>query len=144
MVRRSDNYHWEGVEVLPYKEDSNIFKSVTRQVLSHGGHDLPVELRYFEVGPAGHSTLERHQHAHLVVIARGSGQVMVGDEVTSIGLNDVVEVPPMTWHQFRAGNDEPLGFLCVVSAQRDKAQRPDPSQVEELQANPVVGSFIRV
>lgn len=143
-VRRQSGFRWEGVDLLPYKEDGNIFKSVTRQVMFHGGHDLPVELRYFEVGIDGHSTLERHEHAHLVVINRGSGKVMVADRVYDVGLNDVVHIPPMTWHQFRATNGEELGFLCVVSNERDRPQRPKPDEVEELSKLPEVGEFIRV
>ncbi len=145
MVRQhSGNYRWEGVDLLPYKEDGTIFKSVTRQVLFHGGHDLPVELRYFEVGEGGHSTLERHQHAHVVTIIRGSGEVLVGEETTQIGLNDVVQIPPMTWHQFRANQGEPLGFLCIVSVERDRPQRPGPEEQEELRKSEKVAAFIRV
>ncbi|MBS1707500.1 MAG: cupin domain-containing protein [Armatimonadetes bacterium] len=116
---------WEGVDVHPYKEDGGThFKSITRQTLFGGAHDLGVELRYFEIGEGGHSTLERHEHAHLVVINEGCGEVMVGDKISQVGLHDVVHVPPMTWHQFRATQGQPLGFLCVVSALRDRPQRP--------------------
>ena len=143
VVRQRD-FRWEGVDLLPYKEDGTIFRDVTRQVMFHGGHDLPVELRYFEVGTDGHSTLERHVHAHLVIINRGSGKVMVADKVYEVGINDVVHIPPMTWHQFRATNGEPLGFLCVVSCERDRPQRPTPDEVEELSQVPEVRDFIRV
>lgn len=143
VVSHSD-FRWDGVDLLPYKEDGTIFKDVTRQVLFPGGHDLAVELRYFEVGVDGHSTLERHEHAHLVVVNRGSGKVMVEDKVYEVGLNDVVHIPPMTWHQFRATNGEPLGFLCVVSTERDRPQRPGPEEVEEISKVPVVRDFIRV
>ena len=139
----SGGFTWEGVDVLHYEEDGTIFKSVTRQVLFQGGHDLPVELRYFEVGAEGHSTLERHQHAHVVTIIRGSGQVLVGDTVAEIGLHDVVQIPPMTWHQFRANRGEELGFLCVVSQVRDRPQRPGDVELEELRKNETVGAFIR-
>ena len=139
-----EGHRWEGVEVLPYKEDGTIFRSVTRQVLFHGAHDLPVELRYFEVGVDGHSTLERHEHAHLVIINRGSGTALVGDQIRPVRFNDVVHIPPMTWHQFRATNGEPMGFLCVVSAERDRPQRPDSDQLEALRQNAKVAEFIRV
>ena len=138
------DYRWDGINLLPYKEDGTLFKDVTRQILFPGGHDLPVELRYFEVGIDGHSTLERHEHAHLVVVNRGSGKVMVGDRVYDVGLNDVVQIPPMTWHQFRATNGEPLGFLCVVSTQRDRPQRPNPEDVIQIATSPEVREFIRV
>ncbi len=144
FLKSQDEFRWEGVDVLPYKEDGTIFKSVTRQVLFHGIENLPVELRYFEVGVDGHSTLERHEHAHLVVINRGSGRVLVGDKISEVGINDVVHIPPMTWHQFRATNGEPLGFLCVVAVDRDRPQRPDAEQVAELGQNKGVGEFIRV
>jgi hypothetical protein len=49
----------------------------------------------------------------------------------------------MTWHQFRATNDEALGFLCVVSCERDRPQRPGPDDLEALRANPAVSDFIR-
>ncbi|MBC8065959.1 MAG: cupin domain-containing protein [Chlorobia bacterium] len=143
MLKHEGGFKWDGVEVLPYKEDGTIFRSVTRQILFHGIDNLPVELRYFEVGIDGHSTLERHEHAHLVVINQGSGRVLVGDQVREVSLNDVVHVPPMTWHQFRATNGEPLGFLCVVSQERDRPQRPDPDQVADLNANPTIAEFIR-
>lgn len=146
MVRhRKGDFTWEGVAVHPYKEDGGThFKSITRQTLFHGDGDLQVELRYFEVQPDGHSTLERHNHAHLVTIIRGSGQVLVGDTVTDISMNDVVTVPPFTWHQFRANNDSTLGFLCVVSIDRDKPQRPGAEELAELRSNETVGRFIRV
>lgn len=145
MIRHhSGEYRWDGIDVHPYKEDGTIFKNVTRQTLFKGYETMPVELRYFEVGVDGHSTLERHEHVHVVTIARGSGQVLVGDTVTEIGHLDVIHIPPMTWHQFRATNGEELGFLCIVSQERDRPQRPDAAQVEELSANEAIANFIRV
>jgi len=132
------------VDLLPYKEDGTIFKSVTRQTLFDGGHDLPVQFRYFEVGQDGHSTLERHEHAHVVMVIRGGGHVLVGEEITEIGLHDIVQIPPMTWHQFRANRGEELGFLCIVAKERDRPQRPGPAEVETLSENAAVGAFIRV
>jgi len=99
-------------------------------------------LRYFEVGPGGHSTLERHQHVHGVLILRGSGQALVGDEVMELQTNDLVTVPPMTWHQFRATEGEPLGFLCMVDAVRDKPQLPEPADLEQLRRNKQIARFL--
>ena len=144
FLKSRDGFRWDGIEVLPYKEDGTIFKSVTRQVLFHGIDNLHVEIRYFEVGIDGHSTLERHEHAHLVVVNRGSGRVLVGDKISEVAMNDIVHVPPMTWHQFRATNGEPLGFLCVVAKDRDRPQRPDLDQMRDLLKSSEVGDFIRV
>jgi len=137
------DFTWEGVDILPYKEDGTHFKSITRQVLFKGTDDLPVEFRYFEVGDGGHSTLERHLHQHAVMIIRGSGQVFVGDTITEIRCQDVVHIPPMTWHQFRATRGEPMGFLCVVATERDRPQRPGPEEIEELGRSADVAQFIR-
>ena len=122
--RKAKDYRWEGVDELPYKEDDRaLFKSITRQVL-FSDPQMHGELRYFEVAPGGFSTLERHEHMHAVLILRGRGQCLVGGEVKPIETRDLVTVPPMTWHQFRATTDEPLGFLCMVNAARDKPQLP--------------------
>ena len=146
MIRHtSDKFRWHGVDLLPYKEDGGThFKSISRQTLFQGSNDLPVEMRYFEMATDGHSTLERHQHQHAVMIIRGSGQVFVGNTITPINTHDVVHIPAFTWHQFRATNGEELGFLCVVSMDRDKPQRPTPENLTELNQIPNVGEFIRV
>lgn len=143
ITRRSEEYRWDGVNVHPYKEDGTHFKSITRQTLFKGGHDLPVEFRYFEIGEGGHSTLERHLHTHVVMIIQGSGEVLVGDEVSDIGMHDLVQIPPFTWHQFRATKGEGLGFLCIVNTERDRPQRPGPVELEELRECDVVAEFIR-
>src|SRR5262245_11307168 len=119
-----DDYRWDGVEQRPYKEDERaLFKAVTRQVL-FSDPELAGELRYFEVASGGSSTLERHAHMHAVLILRGRGHCLVGREVRPVDTRDLVTVPPMTWHQFRATGSEPLGFLCMVNAERDKPQLP--------------------
>jgi quercetin dioxygenase-like cupin family protein len=51
---------------------------------------------------------------------RGSGEVMLGDSWEPVSYGDIVYVAPNESHQFRASGDEPFGFLCIVSAQRDK------------------------
>ena len=136
-----DGHHWERVEVHPYKDDGRaIFKDVTRQTLFLRP-DIAGELRYFEVGPGGHSTLERHGHVHGVLILRGRGRALVGAEVMELETNDLVTVPPMTWHQFRALDDGPLGFLCMVDAVRDKPQLPEPADIEKLRRNTFIAAF---
>ncbi len=142
-VRRArDDFRWDGVELLRYKvEGSAPFRDVTRQVLfadAAGG----VEWRYFEVAPGGWSTLERHEHTHAVMVLRGRGRCLVGAQVREIGERDLVEVPPMTWHQFRAAPDAPLGFLCLVSRSRDRPQLPDAQAIASLRSTPAVADFL--
>ena len=138
-----DAYGWDDVEVLAYKEEGSApFRTVTRQVLfeeaEHG-----CQLRYFEVAPGGHTTLERHQHVHAVLVLRGRGTVLIGHEVREIGEHDLCSVPPLRWHQFRAADDAPLGFLCLVSSERDRPQLPSDDDLAELRKNPAIAGIIR-
>ena len=140
--RKAKDYRWEGVEELPYKEDDRaLFKSITRQVL-FSDPELQSELRYFEMAAGGFSSLERHQHMHAVLILRGRGHCLVGDEVKRLETRDLVTVPPMTWHQFRATADEPLGFLCMVDAHRDRPQLPTAEDVARLEQDPQIAAFL--
>ena len=139
---QTDPLRWRGVDVLEYKrEGSAPFQGVTRQVL-FDDPSLACQLRYFEVEPGGHTTLERHEHMHAVLILRGRGHCLVGNEVRAIETRDLVTVPPMTWHQFRATKGEPLGFLCMVNAERDKPQLPTADDLAKLKANPKVAAFL--
>ena len=141
--RKAKEYRWEGVDELPYKEDGRaLFKSVTRQVL-FSDPELRGELRYFEVAPGGFSTLERHRHMHAVLVLRGRGHCLVGAEVRPIETRDLVTVPPMTWHQFRATAGEPLGFLCMVNAARDKPQLPSAEELAVLRRDAKIAAFLR-
>jgi quercetin dioxygenase-like cupin family protein len=141
--RKANGYRWEGVEERPYKDDDRaLYRSITRQVL-FSDPQMQGELRYFEIAPGGFSTLERHQHMHAVLVLRGRGYCLVGSEVRAIETRDLVTVPPMTWHQFRATRDEPLGFLCMVNATRDKPQLPSADDLRELQADAKIAAFLR-
>lgn len=133
LVRKhTGDFHWEGVDVLAYKQEGAApFKDVTRQVL-FDSVDPPAQLRYFEVAAGGHTTLERHEHVHSVMVIRGRGECLVGDRAYEIHENDLVNVPPLTWHQFRAAQDAPLGFLCLVASKRDRPQLPSEHEVEAI------------
>ena len=134
LVRRhTADFHWEGVDVLRYKQDGAApFRDVTRQVL-FDSTDPPAQLRYFEVAPGGYTTLERHEHVHSVMVIRGRGRCLVGDRAYEIAERDLVNVPPLTWHQFHAAPDAPLGFLCLVAAERDRPQLPTGEEAAQLQ-----------
>jgi quercetin dioxygenase-like cupin family protein len=137
------DYRWQGVEVLPYKEDARaLFQSISRQVL-FSDPGLAAELRYFEMAADGYSTLERHEHMHAVMILHGSGHCLIGGSVRLVAAGDLITVPPMTWHQFRATQGEPMGFLCMVNAVRDKPQLPTTEDMAILQATPEIAAFLQ-
>ena len=75
---------------------------------------------------------------------RGGGRVLIGHRVVEAGTHDLIRVPSRTWHQFRAGEHAPLGFLCMVDCERDLPERPDAAALSALRRDPTVGAFIRV
>ena len=134
--------NWLGVDALHYKQEGSApFRDVSRRVL-FGGAQFAAQLRYFEVQAGGYTTLERHQHAHAVLILRGGGRALVGDAILALAEHDLVSVPPLTWHQFRAPPDGPLGFLCMVNAERDRPQLPTPAELESLRSNSRLAAFL--
>lgn len=143
LIRHSGDYRWENVQLLAYKEEGNHFKNITRQILLDGQPELPCQVRYFEIAAGGHSTLEKHQHVHYVVVARGIGDALVGDDIYQVHENDILMIPSLTWHQFRATTDQPLGFICLVNMERDKALLPSQQDLEVLNKNPRIAEFIR-
>ena len=145
-VRRFDpgsvTFRWADVPVLDYKSDPAApFRDITRQTLFRRG-DMRGELRYFEIAAGGHSTLERHEHTHAVLVLRGMGACLVGTGVHRVSAFDLITVPPRTWHQFRAAANAPLGFLCMVDAERDRPELPDAHAMGELQRDPRIAAFL--
>ena len=136
IVRRHrGDFLWDEVPVLHYKEaDAAPFRDVTRQVL-FAGDEIPAQWRYFEVAPGGHTTLERHEHVHNVMVIRGRGECRVGERTWPLAPYDLVRVPPLAWHQFHAASDAPLGFLCLVPTQRDRPQLPSDEERRALVAS---------
>ena len=134
---------WQGSAVRAYKADNAApFRDVTRQVL-FSDPAMAGEWRYFEVAAGGHTTLERHEHVHAVIVFRGRGRCLVGAEVGDVGPGDLVYIGAMVWHQFRATTAEPLGFLCLVNAERDRPQLPSPEDLAQLRSDPTIAAFIR-
>lgn len=151
LFRRFDpvNFRWDGIELEDYKihqgdQPGLGWRNITRQVLA-GRHGEPCtfRVRYFEVGPGGNSSLEKHTHIHIVMTLRGQGRVIIGDEVYETRPFDVMYVPPDTPHQFVNDGDEPFGFLCVVDAGRDRPRALSPEELLQLRSNPATGSVMR-
>jgi quercetin dioxygenase-like cupin family protein len=143
VLRSLPGQRWEGIDLLDYKPSGSApFKAISRQVLI-GDETLACELRYFEIAAGGHSTLERHGHAHGVLVLTGRGACLVGREIHPIGVQDLVRIPPWTWHQLRADSDSPLGFLCMVNRERDRPVLPSESDLDALRADPAITAFVR-
>jgi quercetin dioxygenase-like cupin family protein len=111
------------------------------------GEELPareLSTRRIEMAAGGYTSLEKHRHTHAVMILRGQGTVIIGTEVFTIGPCDLVQVPPLTWHQFLASENEPLGFLCLVNCDRDRPVRPTEAEAASLRKLPRVGEVVQV
>src|SRR5581483_5020210 len=137
-----DGFRWDRVAFMPYKQEGSApFKDISRQVLFQEP-GMGCELRYFEMDAGGYSTLERHEHAHAVMILRGHGDCLLGSEVMPVEPFDLVTIPSWTWHQFRATAGEPLGFLCMVNQQRDRPQLPTEQELAEMKEVLAVARFL--
>jgi len=144
-IIRADRYRWD-VPLKEYKGEGTGFRDITRQTLigeGAGEESLNFITRYFEVQPDGYSSLEEHDHQHVVVIIRGQGEVILQDRVERVGVHDCVHISPNTWHQFHATGSEPLGFLCIVDRERDRPRLPGEEDVERLGSHPDVKARLR-
>lgn len=128
VIRYQGDCGWQDIPLEPYKETTDTWRGVIRRELSgKRGESQRFHVRYFEIAPAGYTTLEKHEHEHVVVVLRGRGEVQFGCTIHRVGFGDVVYVAPHDPHQFRnpANATEPFGFLCMVNADRDTPQTVD-------------------
>jgi len=115
---------WEGIPDEKYKTADGTFSDVVRRTLvGNRGEKTGFHVRYFEIGPGGRTTWERHVHEHVVVVVRGRGRVRLEEGARDLGVHDTVYVAPGRPHQFSNPFEDPFGFLCIVDAVRD---RPEP------------------
>jgi ribulose-bisphosphate carboxylase large chain len=111
---------WQGAGVQEYKQAAEHHCGVLRTVLiGAGGEATRFQVRYFEIGPGGFTTLEHHRHEHAVVVLRGTGEVRLGESWHVVGFGDAVYVAADEVHQLRNRGSEPFGFLCMVDSERD-------------------------
>ena len=146
-VVRARGLQWPAIPLRAYKNDGSPHRDITRRTLlgeGEGEQALDALVRYFEIQAGGYSTLERHQHPHAVVMLRGQGTVILGGRVEPVAAFDCVYVGPHCFHQFHADAGEALGFLCVVSRERDRPQLPTPQDLSRLRAVPAVAQLLRV
>lgn len=123
VVRCSAPFEWADRARQVYKSNVSNWEGVTRVSLAgeHEQDPLPFHVRYFEIAGGGFSSLEQHAHQHVVVVLRGCGTVRLGNRQSPLGVGDLVYVAPWTVHQFvNEDSESPLGFLCIVSAERDR------------------------
>ena len=123
-IRGQRDFRWKGVRPEIYKATDGSWEGIARYVLFAGsrGDALSFDVRYFEIEGGGHSTFEQHRHAHVVIGLRGAGRVRIGGRWRRLDPLDACYIGPQTPHQLRNDGPEPFGFLCLVDAERDRAQ----------------------
>ena len=123
LFRHLGGFDWNHIVAKEYKSEDQSWDGVSRRVFTgESGESPKFHLRYFEIAKNGYSTLERHQHEHVVVVMRGEGQAIVGEKRVQLRFGDVLYVAPNEVHQLSNGAEEPFGFLCIVNALRDRPQ----------------------
>ena len=144
-VFQTEPFRWNNIEELIYKdEDGNpSFKAVSRRKLFAENKPEGFEVRYFEVSPGGHTTLEKHEHIHIVIPIRGTGFCLVGSEIVKLEVNNLLYVPSWQWHQFKATENDYLGFLCLVKVERDRPTLPTKEEINQMRENKLVADFIK-
>ncbi|MCS6817277.1 MAG: cupin domain-containing protein [Blastocatellia bacterium] len=145
LYRHHGNYRWEGVSSEPYKAQSEDWAAARRMVfVGRAAEPLDFHLRYFELEPGGFTSLEKHEHAHVVIVVRGKGTIVAGTACWNVGFLDTVYIAPFTPHQLLNAGEEPFGFFCIVDAVRDRPQPLSPSELQRLLAIPTVRAVLRV
>lgn len=133
------DFTWSDVEVRRYKPEAGGWDGIVRQVITGWGHETNFQVRYFEIAPGGHSSLEKHQHAHVVLCLRGRGEVVVGTERKTLNPFDVLYLKPWEPHQFINLEEAPFGFVCIVNSERDRPQSLSAEEVAALGGRPAEG-----
>ena len=147
IIHKFNNFVWDGIDKIDYKpsgEGPVTFNETTRQNLVEDESNTDFHLRYFECAIGGFSTLEKHEHVHVVVIARGKGKVIVNDQIYDVEPMDLINIPQHAFHQLINTGDEPFGFFCTVDAKRDKFQILTQEEIDQLKQNLEIEKYIRV
>ena len=151
MKRKFDKktFSWHGVAPQKYAqahEDGagRSWRDTSRHIIKGREHGGRFDVRYFEVGPGGFTSLERHTHVHSVICVRGSGYAVIGAEIADLEPFDHIYVPPDTAHQFVNQSDEPFGFLCIVDGERDRPRALSSAELAALRRDPKIAAKLRL
>lgn len=114
-----EQFDWEGVRTCLYPPEKEMEGVSVRWLIGPAEGAPHFALRYFEIEPGGWTSLDHHAHDHGVVILRGRGQALLGEEEYQIAFGDVLYIPPNEVHQLRNIGEEPLGFLCIIPSREE-------------------------
>lgn len=112
-------FTWEGARSRMYQNTADNQVSETWIIGKKEGAEN-FAFRYYQLSPGSHSRKEQHPYDHGILVLQGSGEVLLGEETQEISQGDVIHIPPDALHQLANTGDQPLGFLCVIPARRQK------------------------
>ena len=113
------HFSWNGGRSRSYQSDEVNQVSETWMIgKAEGAQNFA--FRYYQLEPGGFSHKEHHLHDHGILILQGSGQVLLENETFPISKGDIIYIPPDELHQLTNTGEDPLGFLCVIPARREK------------------------
>src|ERR1700680_2421727 len=98
------SFSWSGVSQTTYADEhlDNVGRSSrdkTRHIIKGKEDGGTFDVRYFEVAPAGFTSLECHEHIHSVICVRGHGYAIVGGSSHDVCCLDNIYGPVTTPHK---------------------------------------------
>jgi ribulose-bisphosphate carboxylase large chain len=120
------DFNWSDRRSRAYKSSNELSYTDVRRVelIGKNGERADFDLRYFEIAPGGHTSLEKHLHTHVIIGARGSGILQINGVDQRFNTMDVAYVQPLEVHQLCNNSDSDFGFFCIVDRERDRPMRP--------------------
>ncbi len=147
VFNKFKDFRWDNIELINYKSvgkrETASFKNVKRQNIVKSSFEIGFDMRYFECDIGGYTSLERHEHVHVVMMLRGKGKILVGEKVYDVEPYDLVVIPSLAAHQLVNTGDEPFGFVCTVNGGRDKPTLLSDEEVQKLREMPGLKEIIR-
>jgi ribulose-bisphosphate carboxylase large chain len=100
----NQGFNWEHRQPIDYKADQSLpFRGVRRvELMGQQGEQTAFDLRYFEIEPGGFTSLEKHQHTHVVIGVRGEGIVQCEEHRQILNEMDIAYIAPGESHQSSA------------------------------------------
>lgn len=114
----NEDMKWDGARTRVYSEHAT--GATETWLIGKREQAENFAMRYYELEPGGHSREEDHPYDHGVMFVRGTGEVLLGDEVVPVKQGDVIYIAPDERHRIRNTGEDVLGWVCVIPARRVK------------------------
>ncbi len=139
-------FEWDSIPKVKYKNNGikEFSANVMRQNFISAASGVDFELRYFECQKDGFTNLEKHKYVYIVIIARGTGKVLIKNKIYHANKFDLFVIPEIVAHQLINMDQEPFGFFCIVNKERDTGRLLNKDEIDELKNNKDICKYIKV